>query len=281
MTATEPAASGADRLGALLRARYRKPVANAAPWAETLGTLLGHRSVRAYRPDPLHDGVVGLLVAAPQPAPTSSNLQPWSVIAVRDPDRKERLSVLAGDQAHVRQAPLFLVWLVDLHRLRRIGEALAAPTDGLDYLESFLLGAVDTSLAAQNATVAAESIGLGTVYCGGIRNRPAEVAAELGLPPHVFALFGLSVGHPDPARPAGVKPRLYQEMVVFDETYAHRHDASALASYDERLRSFQREQAMTERNWTEQATQRVKGPQALSGRDRLRDELGALGFALR
>ena len=156
-------------------------------------------------------------------------------------------TVLAGgDQAHIRQARLFLVWLVDWRRLRRVGETLAAPTEGLDYLESFLLGAV-----------------------------------ELRLPPHVFALFGLSVGHPDPARPAGVKPRLPQEAVVFGETYDQAHAGPPLAAYDERLCLFQREQAMTERSWTEQATQRVRDPESLSGRDRLRDELGALGFALR
>ena len=284
MTAVEQGAalaSGSDRLGVLLEARYRIPVDNPTPWNETLGTLLGHRSVRAYRPDPLPDGSVEVLVAAAQSAASSSNLQPWSVIAVADPDRKARLSVLAGDQGHIRQAPLFLIWLVDLHRLDRIGEALATPTDGLAYLESFLLGAVDTSIAAQNAAVAAESIGLGTVYCGGIRNRPVEVAAELGLPAHTFALFGLSVGHPDPKRPAAVKPRLPQEAVLFRETYGEGRNGPALAAYDQRLRSFQREQAMTERNWTEQAIQRVRGAASLSGRDGLRGTLNVLGFDLR
>ena len=59
----------------------------------------------------------------------------------------------------------------------------------------------------ENAVVALESLGLGSVYIGGIRNKPAEVAAELGLPPRVFALFGHAIGHPDPDRPTGVKHR--------------------------------------------------------------------------
>src|SRR3546814_7015230 len=76
------------------------------------------------------------------------------------------------------QAPLFLVWLIDLGRLTRLAEARGVSSEALTYLESFLLGAVDASLAAQSAVVALESLGLGSVYIGGIRNSPAEV--EIG-----------------------------------------------------------------------------------------------------
>jgi nitroreductase len=209
-----------------LRRRYRQhdtpaPVADNA----TLHILLDHRSVRAYLPDPLGPGTIETLIAAAQSAPTSSNLQPWSVVAVQDPARKARLAALAGDQKHIVEAPLLLVWLIDFHRLTGIGEARGTPPAALDYLESFVLGSVDASLAAQNAVVALESLGLGAVYIGGIRNRPAEVAAELGLPPRVFALFGLVVGRPDPARPAAVKPRLPQSAVLFHGRGARRRDA--------------------------------------------------------
>lgn len=270
-----------DRRDARLYERYRDTLDLPVAWNDTLDTLVAHRSVRAYLPDALPEGTVELLVAAAQSAASSSNLQPWSVIAVEDPARKARLALLAGDQKQIYQAPLFLLWLVDLQRLTGIGEALSAPTVGLRYLESFLLGAVDTSLAAQSAVVALESIGLGSCYIGGIRNRPAEVAAELGLPPNVFALFGLTVGHPDPDRPASVKPRLPQEAVLFRETYGAGDNGLALAAYDHRLRGFQREQGMIERDWTEQATQRVGHDHlARSGRHVLRDILHALGFGL-
>jgi hypothetical protein len=176
---------------------------------------------------------------------------------------------------------LFLLWIVDHHRLTRNGEQVGTPAGALHYLESFLLGAVDTSLAAQSAVVALESIGLGTCYIGGIRNKPAEVAAELGLPPQSVALFGLTVGVPDPAAPASVKPRLPQAAVLFRETYGEAHAPAALAAYDRSLRSFQREQAMIERDWTEQASQRVRGAESLAGRDVLRDVLHGLGFQLK
>jgi len=270
----------APGLGGLLYERYREAVDNPIAWSETLDVLLGHRSVRAYLPDALPEGTVELLVAAAQSAASSSNLQPWSVVAVEDPDRKARLAALAGNQAHILQAPLFLVWLVDLNRLTSIGKALDVPTDALHYLESFLLGSIDTALAAQSAVVAAESLGLGTVYTGGIRNKPLEVSEELDLPPHVFALFGLVVGHPDPAAPAAVKPRLPQQAVLFREHYQARDFAQPVAAYDRRLRTFQSGQGLPERGWSEQATTRVRGPEALSGRDRLKEVLELLGFEL-
>lgn len=260
--------------------RYRDTLDASEAWNETLDTVLSHRSVRAYLPDAVPPGTVELLVAAAQSAASSSNLQPWSVVAVEEPERKARLAALAGNQKQILQAPLFLLWIVDHHRLTRIGEQVGTPADALHYLESFLLGAVDTSLAAQNAVVALESIGLGSCYIGGIRNHPAEVAAELGLPPQAFALFGLTVGYPDPAAPASVKPRLPQDAVLFRERYGSDGSERAIAAYDARLRGFQREQHLPERDWTEQASQRVRGAASLAGRDVLRDVLNRLGFRL-
>lgn len=281
-TTTSQATPSTPSASTRLHERYRSAaIENAVEWNHTLDTLLAHRSVRSYRPDPLPDGTVEILVAAAQSAATSSNLQPWSVVVVEDPARKARLAELAGNQKHIVQAPVFLVWLIDLHRLEGLGRSRAVPSEGLGFLETFLLGAVDTSLAAQSAVVALESLGLGSVYIGGIRNWPAEVARELGLPPHVFALFGLVVGHPDPAAPASVKPRLPQEAVLFREQYGAPGSDGALAAYDENLRVFQREQGLPERDWTEQAAHRVRGAEALSGRDKLHGVLHGLGFGLR
>jgi len=88
---------GADRLPA------------AGQFNEVVRCLIAHRSVRAYLPDALPPGTVETLVAAAQSAATSSNMQTWSVIAIEDAGRKARLAEVANKQAHVVQAPLFLV----------------------------------------------------------------------------------------------------------------------------------------------------------------------------
>ena len=269
-------------LGPLLHARYRDGPDWSAAANPVLEALLSHRSVRAYRPDPIPEGALETAVAAAQSAASSSNLQIWSVVAVADPGRKARLSELSGRQKHILEAPLFLVWLVDFDRLTQLTPDGDPRCEALDYTETFLLGAIDTALAAQNAVVALESLGLGTVYTGGIRNHPIEVAAELSLPPRVFPLFGLAVGWPDPERPAAVKPRLPQASVLFREGYGWGEaQHAAAAAYNPRIRAFQREQGMAEKDWTLQARERTRGPSSMAGRHVLKDVLHTLGFPLK
>jgi nitroreductase len=259
-----------------LAARYGETDAPAGIlWNDTVERLLAHRSVRAYRPDPVPEGTVETLVAAAQSAASSSNLQLWSVIAVRDLKRRTALAELAGGQKHIVQSPLILVWIADLARGHAIAEDAGQPVQGFEYLESFTVAAVDAALAAQNAAVAAESLGLGTVYIGALRNKP------LDLPPHAVAVFGLVVGWPDPAGTAGVKPRLPQAAVLHQEVYASQPQRAAVFSYDETSRAFQRSQGQEPVGWISQILARSRSAEALNGRERLREALGALGFKLR
>lgn len=267
---------------ALLEARYGAAAAPAHLLLnDTIAGLLSHRSVRAFSSRALPEGLVETLAAAAQSAASSSNLQTFSVVAVEKPETKARLSEIAAGQKHVIEAPLVLVWLADLSRLEAIGRRKGAPTGGLDYLETLFVGIVDAALAAQNAVVALESLGLGSVYIGALRNRPQEVAELLGLPPHVFAVFGMCIGYPDPERPADVKPRLPQRLVLHRERYDASQPQDAIDTYDAALKAFQESQKMSPVGWTSTALSRIRGPEALSGRDRMREVLTALGFGLR
>lgn len=251
-------------------------------WNEVIESLLGHRSVRRYVQKPLPEGTLEILVAAAQSAASSSNLQLWSVLSVQDADRRRRLAELAGGQAHVRECGLFLVWLADLRRLGDLAEHRGLGRKGLDYLEMFVMAVVDVALAAQNAVVAAESLGLGTVYIGALRNHPEAVAAELGLPPQVFATFGLCIGWPDPAYPASIKPRLPQEVVLHHEQYgAFERSIGALDAYDQIMERFYAKERMgVQGSWSRHSAARVESAQALRGRAQLRAALSAMGFEL-
>ena len=96
-----------------------------------------------------------------------------------------------------------------------------------------------------------------------MRNLPEQVAAELGLPPRVFAVFGMSVGVPDPAGETGVKPRLPRPVVLHREQYAGGGREAEIARYNATVRGFQREQGMREQDWTQQSIDRVKDAAAL------------------
>jgi nitroreductase len=241
-----------------------------------------HRSVRAYAPTALPDGTLEALIAAGQSAATSSNLQTWSVVAIQDEARKSRLADFAGGQRHIRQAPLFLVFLADLSRAARIGEAAGQSMEALPFLETFLVAIIDAAMAAQNATAAAESLGLGTVYIGAIRNHPEKVAAELQLPARVMPVFGLCVGYPDPnALAATVKPRLPQPAILHHEIYQAATETGLLPGYDATLRAFQATQSMPSQGWTDLIRSRLGAVKSLTGRDRLSAALHTLGFELR
>lgn len=276
----------------LLQARYGAPSradadlgAAARPAADLSALfehLMAHRTVRAYLDQPLEPGTLEKLTLAAQSAATSSNLQAWSVIAVQDKARKARLAEFAGSQSHILEAPLLLVWLADLSRLDRAAARLGVASDANRYFEMFLVAALDATLAAQNAVLAAEALGLGTSYIGAMRNRPEAVAAELNLPPRVFPVFGLTVGRPDPKRPASIKPRLRQPTILHHETYRvePESEVAEIAAYDQVMHAFQRSQGMKEVPWSQQSSQRVGGPGSLSGRDRLVEAIRALGFEL-
>ncbi|MBW8268835.1 nitroreductase family protein [Caldovatus aquaticus] len=282
MSATA-AAAAAETLADLLSARYGAvDPPPPGPDNAVIRTLLRHRSVRSFLPDrPLPPGALETLIAAASSASTSSNLQAWSVVAVEEPERKARLSVLAANQKFIRDAPLFLVWIADLSRLERLGRAWGKEMEGLPYLESFVLALVDAALAAQNAVVAAESLGLGCVYVGAIRNRPAEVAAELRLPPNAMAAFGLAVGWPDPLVRTEIKPRLPQRVVLHRETYGAPAESEDIARYDAALAEFSRRNGLGDSAWTPRVLERIGTLAGLAGRHRLREVLIAMGFGLR
>lgn len=267
--------------GRALHARYGDDSAPALLWNDTIAGLLAHRSVRAYRPDALPPGTVETLVAAAQSAASSSNLQLWSVVAIADPDKRRQLAVLAGGQKHIEQAPLILLWIADLARAKLVADDAQQPAEGFEYLESFTVAAIDAALAAQNAVIAAESLGLGTVYIGALRNRPEEVAAIAGLPERAAVAFGLVVGVPDPAHPAAIKPRLPQAAVLHHETYALEAQRDAIARYDDVARAFQQSQGQDVVGWRALLLARGRSAASLNGRDRLKAALRALGFALR
>ena len=96
---------------------------------------------------------------------SSSFLQCSSIIRITDKALREELVTLTGGQKHGAQAAEFWVFCADFNRHLQI-----CPDAQLGLAEQLLLGVVDTAMMAQNALIAAESLGLGGVYIGGLRN---------------------------------------------------------------------------------------------------------------
>ncbi len=265
-----------------LALRYGETAAPAVgPWNDHLALLLSHRSIRGYRPDALPAGTVEMMVAAAQSAATSSNLQTWSVLAITDAEAKAKLAKIANNQKHIEQCPVFLLWLADISRNERLAAEEGTTLEVLPYQETFLVAAIDAALAAQNATVAAESIGLSSVYIGALRNNPEAVAEIAGLPKGVMCVFGMCVGYAAPNVANEVKPRLPQAVVLHHEKYDSTGEQAHRAAYDTLMAAFSSRNEMAADTWTKRVIGRMGKIPALSGRDKLVAALNTLGFSLK
>ena len=260
--ATQPATTGADKTDekqAALRRRYGAALPPAGPWNDTIQALLDHRSVRGYKPDALPEGTLETLIAAASSAATSSNMQWWSAVAIADPDATR----------------------TDMSRNARISAEQKVEFECMPWLETFLVASIDAALAAQNAVVAAESLGLQTVYIGAMRNDPVRVAKLLGLPDGAFVVFGLCVGYPTDKAVGEVKPRLPQSMVLHRERYDASRESADLATYNAEMTKFSQRHELQAGTWTQRVLNRLGPIKSMNGREKMRAALKSLGFEIR
>ena len=189
---------------------------------ETIAQLHERRSARAYTDEPVSAADERAILEAACQAPTAGNQQLYSIIVVRDQAEKDELAVTCDNQPFIASAPLVLVFCVDVRRWYQA--FLAAGAEPREPgVGDFLLALEDTAIAAQNAVVAAHSLGLGSCYIGDILERREEQARILGCPRHVVPAVMLVIGHPAPGQLRRVKPaRLPLEDVVFENRYEER-----------------------------------------------------------
>lgn len=196
----------------------------------TIDLLCAHRSIRRFKDEPITAAQREAIIASAQATSSSSFLQCSTIIRITDPALRAQLVTLTGGQQHVAQAAEFWVFCADFNRNFQI-----CPEANPGLAEQLLLGVVDTALMAQNAFTAAESLGLGGVYIGGIRNSIEAVGELLQVPKHVLPLFGLCLGWP--ADDPGQKPRLPAQLVVHENHYQPL-DKAVLAQYDEEIAHY-------------------------------------------
>jgi FMN reductase (NADPH) len=222
---------------------------------EVIETILQHRSVRSFKDKPMDRKQIELIVKSAQAASTSSFIQAYSIIGITDKQKKQKLAELAGGQTYVAENGHFFVFCADLHRHQVIGELKKADLkDSIESTEKFMVALIDAALAAQNAAIAAESMGLGICYIGGIRNDLEAVKKLLKTPEHVVPLFGLAVGYPD--QDTDLKPRLPLEHVYMENEYEQDPEkfAAQLEEYDKTTSDYYRERTGGKREdtWTGQ-----------------------------
>lgn len=193
---------------------------------ETIASQLAHRTIRAYKDQPLTEAEVTTLMDVARHTATSSFLQSCTILHITDPKVREAIGAASG-QPYVGGTK------GDLYRNSRIRAEQGISSEALGSINLFLTALEDALLAAQNVVVAAESMGLGTVYLGSILADPRTVVKALELPELTFPIVGLLVGHPD--QEPGQKPRMPRSVMTAQNTYPR------VESYSETLADYDRE----------------------------------------
>jgi nitroreductase len=187
---------------------------------EVLEAIKTRRSIRRYQSTPVDDRTIELVLEAARWAPSWHNSQCRRFIVVRDSRVKDKIAdTLIGVSADrdkpnpsteaIRNAPVAIVACAELgksgYRTRGPGEPV---TDKGDW---FMF---DVALAMQNLTLAAHSLGLGTVHIGAFDAK--KVAKILGVPKGFVVVSMTPLGYPDEEPPLRPRKEL-SEIVYYDK----------------------------------------------------------------
>ena len=167
---------------------------------ETLDLINNRASTRTFTDEPLSQDEKDAIVNAAFRAPTACNLMSYSIIEVDDRAIKDRLVVTCDNQPMIAKAPFVLLFVADYQKWMDLYSFSNIEELGLEPREpgenEMLLGVWDALIAAQNAVIAAESLGIGSCYVGDIMENGEEHARVFNLPrytlPIVMVIFGRS-----------------------------------------------------------------------------------------
>ncbi len=178
--------------------------------------IFEHRSIRKYTDKPIPDEVMNSILDAAIRASNTGNMQIYSVVVTKDKNIKEKLAPAHFNQPMVVNAPAILTFCADFNRFRKWCEQRNAKW-GFDNFLSFITGAIDATIAAQNACIEAESHGLGICYLGTTTYNADKIIEILDLPVGVIPITAITIGYP--AEQPKLTDRLPSKAVVHYEKY--------------------------------------------------------------
>jgi len=178
---------------------------------------MNRRTIRRYDTRDVPPELIDDLLLKASHAPTTGNMQLYSVIVTRDSDAKARLAPMHFNQPQVTGAPVVLTFCTDFNRFSRWCEARDAEPC-YDNLQSLVAAMIDTIAFAQQFNTVAELEGLGCCWLGTTAYNAPQIAEALGLPELVVPVITLTVGYP--AEEGCDVGRLPLEAIVHREKYA-------------------------------------------------------------
>lgn len=187
-----------------------------------LQSLFDRKSVRVYEEKPIPAEMKQAILEAAAQAPSAGCQQLYTILDITDPALKEALAESCDHQPFIAKAPLVLVFCADCKKwydaYLEVGCTPRTPGVG-----DLMLAVTDTAIAAQNAVVAAESLGIGSCYIGDVLENAEAMRDALHLPQYVVPACMLVFGRPTEQQQRRPKPARFAEAaVVCENTYRDR-----------------------------------------------------------
>lgn len=201
---------------------------------KTIELLMAHSSCRSFQDKPVPEDVADTIIKCAQHAPTSSYLQAYTIIKVEDIEKRKALAQFAGGQEWVEKAGLALLFCADLHRLDVMLNV--ADKNVLHNEELYTVAVTDAALASSRALVAAQALGLGGVFVGGVRNETEKMAELFGLPELVFPMYVVCMGYPAEVPPQ--RPRMDASLISAVDTYPEITGPEQLDDYEKEVSDY-------------------------------------------
>lgn len=186
---------------------------------DVISFLKKRKSVRVFEDKPIGSEEKAVILDAALQAPTAGNMTLYTIIDVTDKKLKETLAVTCDNQPFIAKAPLVLVFCADYYRWINVFRKYVDEVRSPSYGDLFLANA-DALIAAQNAVVAAESLGIGSCYIGDITENFEKHRELFDLPDYVVPACMLCFGYPAKSQIERQKPpRFKAQDIVFQNTY--------------------------------------------------------------
>jgi len=198
--------------------------------------LMQRRSIRNFSDQDIPADITEKLLDVANNAPSGGNIQPLSVILVRDKANRTKLAEIVGQQPWVRNAPLSMIFCLDFHRVKRWAALNETEFKGEQALSHFLIAYADVMCAAQTVALLAESYGLGSVYVGTIQSNMDGAREVFAIPEYVLPMMVLSIGYPK-SRPRTI-PKLKREVITHNEKYLMPSDEEIRGAFDAKYGNF-------------------------------------------
>ena len=186
---------------------------------EVLRQLHERKSVRIYEDRPIEKDVKRAVLEAAIQAPTAGNMALYTILDITDPEKKAALAKSCDDQPFIAKAPMVLIFCADYRRwydvFRKYVDEVRKPDMG-----DLFLAEADALIAAQNAVVAAHSLGLGSCFIGDITENYEYHKKLLNLPRYVVPAAMLCFGYPTGQQQNRPKPPRHPvEALVHENGY--------------------------------------------------------------